>query len=124
MVALTVFASIQSHAQIANAEHVRILKTKSPGVVKLLYPFNTREGVTVKFTNEQGEIDTDQIKGNYEKRILKRYDLNKFGSSKYLVEVIAPAMKIVYELVPSNDNKTFTSRLVSTTYNHLAMAAK
>lgn len=122
--AMALFTAIQVNAQTQDLSKVKILRTPEAGVIKLLYASNTEETVHIRFLTADGEVSSDQVKGNYPKGFLKRYDVKEISHHNFWIEVASPTTTVVYRIEPSKDKKRFSSVLEKTIQNHALVAKK
>jgi hypothetical protein len=90
----------------------------------VIHAMNIDEPVCVRFSNEQGLLCEDVIKGPYKKGIMRRYDMSKFFNENFRVEIKSKTIDVTYQIVPSKDKKTFTAYLEKVEHHHQLLAAR
>lgn len=120
--ALTV-AAIHAKAQDSNESQIKILCTDTPGVLKLIHAITTSEPVLVKFSDDQGMVFTDKIKGSFPRGLAKRYDVSQLSSHKFRMEISTPELTVIYRIVPSKDKQKFDAYLEKSIHNYDVIVA-
>jgi hypothetical protein len=122
--ALVGLFSSQVQAQVGDeAARIKILPSKD-GILKVHYALEINEPVTVKFFDRDRILATDVISGvNYEKGLMKRYNVKHINSKDFWVEVSSSKVTVTHRVVPSKDKKSFASYLEKTTYNYPVVAS-
>ncbi|HEY0744727.1 MAG TPA: hypothetical protein VGD40_24845 [Chryseosolibacter sp.] len=121
-VAIVGFFSTQVQAQIGDEAKVKILPSKA-GILKVHYAMEISEPITVRFFNREGVLATDVISGQYDKGLMKRYNVKNITSKDFWVEVSSAKMTVTHHVVPSKDQQTFAAYLEKTTYNYPVVAS-
>lgn len=111
-------------AQPIDEPAVKILPAAEQGMLKVLYGYDARGTVEVRFIGENGLLKSDRIKaGSFEKGFLKKYDVRRIKDKNFWVEVRSANLVVRYKMVGSEDGKSFMPQLEQTTYNHPTVAA-
>ncbi len=124
MFGVMVFSALQLSAQTQNESRIKVLPTEKSGVIKILYAMSSDSPITVKFTAKNGETFYDQIKGNYSRGVIKKYDVRHINSDDFKVEISSAAIGATYRIMPSKDRRKFVSSLETTSYNHAVVASR
>jgi hypothetical protein len=124
LIGLMVCATIIVNAQSDDESRIKLIKTDQPGIIKVIHAMNIDEPVVVRFSNEQGPLWEDVIKGPYKKGITRRYDMNKFFNENFRVEIKSETIDVTYQIVPSKDKKTFTAYLEKVEHHHQLLALR
>lgn len=111
-------------AQPQDEPAVKILPAAEVGTLKVVYGYDSRSTVEVRFIGESGLLKTDRIKaGTFNKGFLKKYDVRRIKDNSFWVEISSAELKVRYKMVSSADGKSFIPHLEQTTYNHPLVAA-
>jgi hypothetical protein len=122
---LMISGVMTARAQEINEPAVKILPTAKHGIIKVLYAYNSRQSVRVRFFDEDGELLTDKIKANeMDNGFIKKYDVRNIASKVFFVEVSSEAMSFIYKLTASPDGKGLTPVLENASYQYPAVAAR
>lgn len=109
------FASAKAQA---NEPAIKILPSTQKGIFKVLYAYASDQPVTVKFFNEEGLIETDNINPKeFQRGFFKKYDVRNIESGSFWVEVAGPTHAATYKMIESK-NGTYIPVLEKTTYSH------
>jgi len=122
------FVILSSSAASVNAQAfdepaIKILPTTEKGILKLHYAYNANESVNIRFFNEEGQLMSEDIKGEFRNGFSKKYDVRKMTSRAFWIEVTAENISVTYKLVRSKDRETYIPFLEKTTYNHPLVAS-
>jgi hypothetical protein len=121
---LLVCATIIVNAQNPGESQVKVIKTDKPGVIKMIHAIATDEPVVVRFSNDQGIIVEDKIKGTFAKGISRRYNMNRFFDKNFRIEIKSETIDVTYQIVPSKDKQTFTAYLEKVEHHHQLLATR
>ena len=117
------FFTSHVQAQVTDeAAKIKILPSKA-GILKVHYAMEINEPITVRFFNRDGVVATDVIEGNYEKGLMKRYNVKNINTRDFWVEVSSSRLTVTHHVVPSKDKQSFASYLEKTTYNYPVVAS-
>lgn len=108
-----------SNAQTTNPA-IKVLPTTKEGVVKLLVVGASEGAVDVKFYNEEGLVESDEIKTDNE-GFNKKYDVRQIMGRGFVMEVTASGTSVTYKLGKSNGK--LIPYLVKTTYTYPMVAS-
>ena len=121
--AVSMFAVSRVHAQENPLPAVKIIPTDLADVVKVIYGYDTRMPVTVKFLSEDGVFFQDKVQGeNLANGFSKKYKLPVVNDSDIWVEVSGPEVSMIYKMVTAKNGK-WIAQLKKTTYNYPVVAA-
>jgi hypothetical protein len=85
---------------------VKIIPTDLADVVKVIYGYDTRMPVTVKFLSEDGVFFQDKVQGeNLAKGFSKKYKLPNATDSDIWVEVSGSEVSMIYKMVLAKNGK-------------------
>jgi hypothetical protein len=112
------FVTIRANAQLQDESRVKILPTSRPGVLKLIHAITTDEPVSVKFIDDQGVVESDEIIGSFPTGLSKKYDVRNLGAKDFRMEITSAHLSVTYHIVRSKDKKTFTPYLEKTIHNY------
>jgi hypothetical protein len=122
---LVIVSAFQVNAQSSNNESkVKILRTPTPGIVKLIYGMEANEAVKITFKTQDGEVGADRISGTFPKGFMKKYDIRKINKEEFWVEVSSKSATFIYHVVPTHDNKVYATRLEKSVYHDELVALK
>lgn len=121
-IAIVGLFSTQAQAQIGDEAKIKILPSKA-GILKVHYAMEITEPITVKFFSREGLLATDVISGQFDKGLMKRYNVKNITSDDFWVEVSSPKLTVTHRVVPSRDQQTFAAYLEKTTYNYAVVAS-
>jgi hypothetical protein len=124
MIAMVMFSMICVKAQQPDESRIKIMPTKTPGVLKLLHAIPTEEPLTVQFVTDQGIVSSDEIKGHFPNGILRRYNFGQISNDDFRMIIRSPGLSVTYRIVPSKDKKTFSSYLEKTEHNYAVLVAR
>ncbi len=83
---------------------IKLLPSKVPNVLKILYVNDRSDQVKVKLYNKKGLVKKDIIRpGNYNKGFVKNYDLSNLKTGRYWVEISVKGMSVKYEIQTTNN---------------------
>ena len=117
------FFTSHVQAQVTDeAAKIKILPSNA-GILKVHYAMEINEPITVRFFNRDGVVATDVIEGNYEKGLMKRYNVKNINTRDFWVEVSSSRLTVTHHVVPSKDKQSFASYLEKTTYNYPVVAS-
>ena len=114
----------RAKAQDGQLPAVKIISTDISDVVKLIYGYDSREPVMVKFLGKDGIFFQDRVKGeNLISGFSKKYKLRPTPGSDIRVEVSSNELSVTYHLTVGKNGK-WTAQLETTTYNYPVVALK
>ncbi len=120
--ALSMFAVSPVHAQDNPLPAVKIIPTDLTDVVKIIYGYDTRMPVTVKFLGDDGVFFQDKVKGeDLKKGFSKKYKMPHTPGSDIWVEVSSNELSVIYKMAISKEGK-WIAQLEKTTYNYPVVA--
>jgi hypothetical protein len=122
IVALGCF-TIGAQAQIKDESTTKVLPTNSPGTIKVIHA-SSIEKLKVTFLNENGEILTDRITGEFPKGVMKRYDVSHIDDPNFLVQISSAEITVTYRVNASKDKKKYTSMLEKVEYHNQLVASR
>lgn len=121
--ALVALLTTNVKAQQSFESRVKFLRTNEQGILKILYANKIDQSIKIKFSDKNGVITQDRIKGGpYEKGIVKRYDVSSINKKDFWVEISSAEATLTYHLVPSKD-KSFVASLESMVYHQPMVAS-
>ncbi len=121
--ALSTIMVSRAQAQDNMLPAVKIIPTDLNDVVKVIYGYDTRMPVTVKFLGDEGVFFQDKIKGeNLEKGFVKKYRLPREAGSDLRVEVSSSELSVIYKMEPTRNGK-WVAQLEEITYHYPVVAA-
>jgi hypothetical protein len=121
--AISSFTISKANAQ-AQEPAVKIVSSIDPDMIKVIYGYDTNEGVEVKFTNADGLLKTDKIRGkDFKGGFLKKYDVEKMRGNAFWVEVESSEVSVTYKMTEAKNGK-WSAQLEKTTYNYPIVALK
>lgn len=124
VIGLLVCATIIVNAQDHDESRIKVIKTEQPGVIKMIHALDTDEPVVVLFSNADGIVGEDRIKGTFPKGISRRYNMTKFFDKNFRIEIKSEKVDVTYQIVPSKDKKTFTAYLEKVEHHHQLLATR
>lgn len=99
---------------------IKVLPTTKEGIVKLIVVGATDESVDVKFYNEDGLVESDEI-NEQANGFNKKYDVRNIMNRGFVMEVTAAGTSVTYKLTRSNGK--LLPYLVKTTYTYPLIAS-
>lgn len=126
MIAAALFvASVISYgafAQQLDTQALKVLPTTQDGIVKVLVVDTKSSPIEVRFFDEDGLIETDNISTKDGlTSFSKKYDVRKLLRSKVRIEVSAADASVVYNLIKL-DNGKYTPVLTRETHSYPVLA--
>jgi hypothetical protein len=125
---LGVVVAVISSLTISNAKAqtqepaVKIVPTLLPDVIKVIYGYDTKESVEVKFMNVDGIVKTDKINGkDFKGGFLKKYNVEKLRGSAFWVDVTSPELSVTFKMTTAKNGK-WSAQLEKTTFNYPIVA--
>lgn len=120
--AISTLVMSQAHAQVQDIPAVKIISTDQTDVIKVIYAYNTKSPVKVKFLNSEGVAYEERLSGrDVEKGFSKKYDVEKMKGDDLWVEVDGQEISAVFKMSPSKNGK-WTAQLEKVTHNFPALA--
>ncbi len=121
--ALSTIMVSRAQAQENMLPAVKIIPTDLNDVVKVIYGYDTRMPVTVKFLGDEGVFFQDKVKGeNLENGFVKKYRLPHEAGSDLRVEVSSSELSVIYKLETAKNGKRI-AQLEEITYHYPVVAA-
>jgi hypothetical protein len=109
MIGVMVCIAVVATAQSQDDTRIKILRTEKPGIIKMVHAI--RSDVHVQFTNHNGVVGEDKIKGEYPKGISRRYNLNRIYGDDFRMVITSERVRVTYHIIPSRDRQTFEAHL-------------
>jgi hypothetical protein len=100
---------------------IKVLPTTKDGIVKLLVVGANEGKVDVRFYNETGFVEADNM-NSAPKGFNKKYDVRNIFDDSFSMEVTSAGTSVTYKLAKSGSKLTPT--LVRTTYTYPIVASK
>jgi hypothetical protein len=103
---------------------VKIVSTIQPDVIKVIYGYDSRESVEVKFTNAEGLLTTDKISGkDFKGGFLKKYNVQAMSGNAFWIDVTSPELSVTFKMTTGKNGK-WSAQLEKTTYFNPIVALK
>ena len=125
LVTVLSLAFVTSRAQQGSEPAVKILPTLQPGIVKILYAYETDKPVEVRFVDEGGLITRDKV--TIEKGLhgfSKRYNIHNIDAKIFWIEISSENVSVTYRMMESKDTKSYVPFLEKATYSYPLVASK
>jgi Flp pilus assembly protein CpaB len=112
----------QAHAQGQDIPAVKVISTDQSDMIKVIYAYNAVSPVKIKFTNAEGLLFEEKLKGKgLERGFMKRYNVEEIKGDIFWVEIESQELSVKFKVTPSKTEK-LSSQLEKVTHNFPAIA--
>ncbi len=120
LVALFSTAFFAASAQTATPT-IKVLPTTKDGIIKLMVVGAQDSQVDVKFYNEEGFVQADNVQSS-SRGFNRKYDVRNILDEGFSMEITSEGTSVTYKLMRSGER--LTPILVRTTYTYPLVASK
>ena len=125
LVVLLMIFGTAAQAQEGVEPAVRIVPMPQPGIIKVIYAYNSGQPVLVKFFDEDAVLFSDKIKATaFEKGFSRKYNVSHIAPKTFFVEVSSETLTVTYRLTKSEDGEVLTPFLENVSYQFPPVASR
>lgn len=100
---LSIITLTQTNAQLLDQTAVTVIPDAKQDMIKVIYNYDSEETVEVKFTDADGIILKDKIKGNsFDGGFTKKYKVQRQRGDEFWVVVTNPELSVTYKVTTQN----------------------
>ncbi len=111
-------------AQSISEPAVKVLPTNQPGVIKVIYGYDTDKMVNVKFFNDDMTFMSDMISGkSFKNGFTRRYDVTNIAEKSFFVEVSSENLSVVYRLKVTENGNVLVPLIENASYSFADVAS-
>jgi hypothetical protein len=114
--------SLKAKAQVEPS--VKIVPGLDSNTIKLIFGYETTGAVNITFSDADGVISSDRLKGNAVAHgFIKKYEVNRAKTDAFWVRINSKEVALTYKLTAQKDGK-WAASLEQGTYNFPTVASR